>query len=410
MIFERFIAGRYLLSKKKVQFITIITFISIIGVAVGVAALIAVLSVFNGFNKHVTQSLTGFDPHIRIEPEGDNKLVDYSQIINKIHNEADIKGIAPFTMNKGVISSKKDNLVVFLKGVDENKISEVSNVKEETSIGEFEFKDNENFGGIILGQTLAGKLGTRTFDTLSVMSTSGMEKALTQIVTPKTLKFVVRGIYDANNRDYDKFYAFISIAYSQKLFDLGNSVNGVEIRLNDINNSEDVKKKIIPLIGKGFTVNTWYDLHYDLYSVMKMERWVAYIILLLITAVATFNIAGSLTMTVIEKKRDIGILKAMGSSNGSIVRIFMFEGILIGVYGTFIGALLGLAVCLLQIKYKFFPLDPTVYAPLDALPIDIRWMDFVIVGIASMLLAFIASLYPALKAAKNEPIKAIRWE
>ncbi|RPI17638.1 MAG: ABC transporter permease [Ignavibacteriae bacterium] len=409
MLFERFIAGRYLLSKKKIQFITIITFISIVGVAIGVAALIAVLSVFNGFNQYQTKALTGFDPHLRIEPQGDNKLVDYNLLISKVKDESEITGIAPFTMNKGVISSKRDNIVVFLKGVDDKKIAEVSNVKDETSIGDFVFKDNENFGGIILGQTLAAKLMARVLDTLTVMSTSGMEQALTQIVTPKSLKFVVRGIFDANNRDYDKYYAFISIRYAQQLFDLGSSVNGVEIRLNNINNSESFKQKIQPVVGQEFAVSTWYDLHSDLYSVMNLERWVAYVILSLIIAVATFNILGSLTMTVIEKKRDIGILKTMGSTNGSIIKIFMFEGILIGIYGTISGCLLGLAVCLLQIKYKLFALDVTVYS-IDALPIDMRWTDFVFVGLAAMILSFLASLYPALRAAKQEPIKAIRWE
>jgi lipoprotein-releasing system permease protein len=409
MLFERFIAGRYLLSKKKIQFITIITLISIVGVAIGVAALIAVLSVFNGFNEYQTKALTGFDPHLRIEPQGDNRLADYNQIVSKIKNEPEVKGIAPFTMNKGVISSKRDNIVVFLKGVDDKKITEVSNVKDGTWLGEFEFKDNEEYGGIVLGQTLAAKLMTRVLDTLTVMSTSGMEQALTQIVSPKSLKFVVRGIFDANNRDYDKFYAFISIPYSQRLFDLGNSVNGVELRLNNIDYSENFKQKILPIVGQGYNINSWYDMHSDLYSVMKMERWVAYVILSLIIAVATFNIAGSLTMTVIEKKRDIGILKTLGSTNGSVVRIFMFEGILIGVYGTISGCLLGLAVCIMQIKFKLFPLDQTVYS-LDALPIDLRWTDFVFVGLAAMLLAFLASLYPAMRAAKQEPIKAIRWE
>ncbi len=409
MAFERFIARRYLLSKKKIQFITIITLISIVGIAVGVGALISVLSVFNGFNKFQVTSLTGFDPHLRIESASGGKLENYNEIIEKIKNESDITGIAPFTMNKGVISSKKDNVVVFLKGVDDKKIGDVSNVKEETGAGEFEFKDSEEYGGIVLGLSLAGKLGTKVNDTLTVLSTAGMEKALTQIVQPRSLRFVVRGIYDANNREYDKLYAFISIKYSQKLFDMGNSVTGIELRLKDINRSESFKEKLIPLLGKEYKINSWYDLHQDLYSVMMVERWTAYVILSLIIAVATFNIAGSLTMTVIEKKRDIGVLKAMGSTNGSIVRIFMLEGILIGIYGTIIGCILGLGICLMQIQFKLFPLDPTVY-PIDSLPIDLRWTDFVFVSIAALLLSFLASLYPARRAAKQEPIQAIRWE
>jgi len=407
--YERYIAKRYLLSKKKVQFITIITLISIVGLTVGCAALISVLSVFNGFNKYQLDILTGFDPHIRIEPETGGVLKDYSSIIEKSKNINGIKVISPFAMSKAVISSKKNNLVAFVKGVDENKIGDLSDVKEKTILGDFEFRDNDESGGIILGGNLAGRLEVRVFDTVTVMSTIGMEKALTQIVTPKTMKFIVRGIYDANNREYDKFYSFISLQKSQNLFDLGKNVNGLELRLNNISNSDNVKAALEDVTGKDYKVSTWYDLHEDLYSVMKVERWTAFIILSLIIAVASFSIIGSLTMTVIEKRRDIGILKAMGTSNRSILKIFMFEGVLIGIYGTITGSILGLGVCLAQIKFKFYSLDPSIYS-IDALPIDIRYTDFIYVGICAMVLAVFASLYPALRAAKQEPIKAIRWE
>ena len=408
-MFERFIARRYLLSKKKVQFITIITLISIVGVTVGVAALIAVLSVFNGFNKYQMDILTGFDPHIRIESDSGSVISNYTQLMEKIGAENKVKAIAPFTISKGVISSPKNNLVAFVKGVDDKKIEGLSDVKEKTTLGDFEFRDNDEFGGIVLGNSLAAKLEARVLDTISVMSTVGMEKALTQIVTPRTQKFIVRGIFDANNRDYDKLYSFISIPKSQSLYDLGNNVGGLEIRLDNIDDSEDEREKLTALLGKGYKVSTWYDLHEDRYSVMKVERWTAFIVLSLIISVASFSIVGSLTMTVMEKRRDIGILKAMGTPNKSIVKIFMFEGILIGIYGTVFGCALGLAVCLAQIKFKFFALDSMVYS-IDALPIDIRYMDYIYVSICALLLSLAASLYPALRAARTEPIKAIRWE
>jgi lipoprotein-releasing system permease protein len=408
-MFERFIARRYLLSKKKVQFITIITLISIIGVTVGVAALISVLSVFNGFNKYQLDILTGFDPHIRIESDSGGVIKDYVSIIEKINRENKVKAIAPFTISKGVISSPKNNLVAFVKGVDEKKIGELSDVKDKTSLGDFEFRDNDEIGGIVLGNSLAAKLEARVLDTISVMSTIGMEKALTQIITPRTQKFIVRGIFDANNRDYDKLYSFISLPKSQSLYDLGSNVVGIEIRLNNIDDAENEKEKLSSLLGKGYKVSSWYDLHEDLYSVMKVERWTAFIVLSLIISVASFSIVGSLTMTVMEKRRDIGILKAMGTPNNSIVKIFMFEGILIGIYGTFLGCILGLGICLAQIRFKFFSLDSMVYS-IDALPIDIRYTDFIYVSICALLLSLIASLYPALRAARTEPIKAIRWE
>jgi len=408
-MFERFIAGRYLLSKRKVQFITVITFISVIGLTVGVTALLVMLSVFNGFNKFQIDTLTGFDPHLRVEADSGKTVEDYNTLISRISTETKVTEIAPFTINKGVISTKKNNIVAFVKGVDDKKISGLSDVKEKTTLGEFEFKDNDEFGGIVLGNSLAAKLEARVLDTISVMSPVGMEKALTQIVTPKTQKFIVRGIFDANNRDYDKLYSFISVPKSQSLYDLKNSVNGVEFRIEDIDNSENVKEKLMGSLGAGYKINTWYNMHEDLYSVMKVERWTAFIVLSLIIAVASFSIVGSLTMTVIEKKRDIGILKAMGTKNSGIMKIFMFEGILIGIYGTILGSIFGLAICLAQINFKFYPLDGMVYS-IDALPIDIRYTDFIYVAICALLISVAASLYPALRAARQEPIKAIRWE
>lgn len=408
-MFERFIARRYLLSKRKVQFITVITYISVIGLTVGVAALIVMLSVFNGFNKFQLDTLTGFDPHIRVEADSGSVITDYNSVQNRIKTEINVTEISPFTINKGVISSKKNNIVAFVKGVDDKKISGLSDVTEKTTLGSFEFRDNDEFGGIILGNSLAAKLEARVLDTISVMSTVGMEKALTQIVTPKTQKFIVRGIFDANNRDYDKLYSFVSIPKSQKLFELGGSVNGIELRINDIDNSDNEKQRIKQLLGNTYRVSTWYDLHEDLYSVMKVERWTAFTVLSLIIAVASFSIVGSLTMTVMEKKRDIGILKAMGTKNSGIMKIFMFEGILIGIYGTIIGTILGLAICIAQIKLKFYPLDSMVYS-IDALPIDLRYTDFIYVSICALAISVLASLYPALRAARQEPIKAIRWE
>jgi lipoprotein-releasing system permease protein len=178
MTFESFIARRYLLSKKKVQFITIITLISIIGVTVGVAALICVLSVFNGFNKYQIDILTGFDPHIRIEPAEGSPMENYAGLIEKINQNISVKAVAPFTLNKGILSVKNNNVVVFIKGVDESKIGDLSDVKEKTKLGEFEFKDNENVGGIILGGNLALRLQAIMGDTITIMSPVGMENHL----------------------------------------------------------------------------------------------------------------------------------------------------------------------------------------------------------------------------------------
>lgn len=403
-----FIAKRYLFSKKKFSFITVISIISILGVTIGVAAIIIVLSVLNGFNKRVIDNLVNFDPHIRIEASAENKMADYNSLIEKLPVE-NIKGAAPYTINKGMLTNVRYNKVLFIKGTDQNKISEVSGIKNFARLGEFNLEDDGDVGGIVIGFTLADQMRSRIGDTLTLLSPVGLESSLTQFVDPKTKKFVVRGIYDADNPDYNQKYAYISIENSQYLFDMGDKVNGVEVRLNDINESDGEKERLQKLLGSDYSVMTWYDLHSSYYSILKIERISAFIILSIIIAVASFNILGSLTMTVIEKKRDIGVLKAMGASDNLITKIFLYEGVLVGLIGVVCGCVLGLGVTLGQMYFKFYKLDPFIYK-VDAMPVVLRVQDFVFVAIAGFILCFLASLYPSKKAASQKPVDSIRWE
>ena len=395
-------------SKKKFNFITIISLISIIGVTIGVAALIIVLSVFNGFSSRVTSILISFDPHIRIEATEGNKVTDYNSIQEKI-KDLGIKSSAPYTLNKGMLTNETSNEVVFIKGVDEKEVGDVSGVVEFMRFGEFDLKNNGDYGGIIMGFSLLGKLKARPGDTLTLLSPVGLENSLTQFVEPKTKKFIISGVYDSDNKDYDGNYAYISLENSQDLFQLDGKVNGVEIRYNNISESEAGKEKIKAVLGNDFKVMTWYDLHEDFYSILKVERWVAFIILSLIIAVASFNILGSLTMTVIEKKRDIGVLKSLGATDKMITNIFLFEGISVGVIGIIAGTILGLGVTLAQKYLDLYKLDSGVYK-ISALPVELQYMDFVYIPIAAMVLCFLASLYPSRRAARLEPVNAIRWE
>ncbi len=406
---EFFIAKRYLFSKKNISFITVISAISILGVSIGVAAMIIVLSVFNGFSKKVTTILIGFDPHIRIEAVNNAKISNYESLL-QIINAADVPDAAPFTQNKGMLATKEVNKVLFIKGVDENKIEKVSGIKNYTNFGKFNLKDNGSFGSIIIGFSLANSLKVFIGDTITILSPVGLEYSLTQFVDPITKQFIVSGIFDSDNREYDSKYAYISIGSAQELFRLNDNVNGIEMRLKDINQSDEVKKRLQSQIDTSkYNILTWYDLHKDFYSILKVERWVAFVILSLIIAVASFNILGSLTMTVIEKKRDIGILKAMGASDKMITRIFMFEGIVVGLVGMAAGSVLGLGISLAQIYFKIYKLDTTVYK-LEALPMDIRATDFIYIPLAALLLCFLASLYPSMRAAKQKPVDSIRWE
>jgi len=252
-------------------------------------------------------------------------------------------------------------------------------------------------------------MGAVIGDTVSVVSLAGSEVALLQLGQPLIRRFHVVGIYESNNKDYDSYYAFVNLEAAQSLFGMSTRISGVELRLRSISQSESFKEQLGSKFGDQFRILTWYDLHRDLYSVMKIERWMAYIILCLIIGVASFNLLGSLTMSVVEKMRDIGILKSMGATNKSIIKIFMFEGVLVGVLGSMLGLLLGLAVVWMQDHYHLFPLDPTVYI-IPAIPVEVHILDLIIVAITALGLCSIAALYPARRAASFIPVEAIRWE
>ncbi|MFN3134830.1 MAG: FtsX-like permease family protein [Candidatus Kryptonium sp.] len=405
--FTTFIAWRYLRSKRKITLVSIISLISFIGVTIGVSALIIVLSIFNGFNGLVTKILIEFDPHIRIEKKLSLSAEDLKKIDEAISDISQIKGYAPFVISKAMLISDRNNRVLYVKGIDPEKAHLVSGLPSKLVLGNFDLSDGDRLPKIILGLTIADRLNALLGDTVTLISPSF--SSMFGLVQPNVKKFIVSGIFESNNKDYDGYYAFISLKSAQGLFDMRGKINGVEIRLYDIDKSENVKKIIQSRLGDEFQVKTWYDLHKDLYSVMQIERWAAYVILSLIILVATFNILGSLTMSVIEKTRDIGILKAMGAKSSDIVRIFMFEGIIIGIAGASVGSLIGFIVCYIQEKYHIFPLDPTVYI-IPSLPVEMRLTDFIAVGLAAIFLCSLASYYPAKRAASIDPSEALRWE
>jgi lipoprotein-releasing system permease protein len=404
---ELFIARRYLFSKRNINFITIITLISIIGVSIGVAAMIIVLSVFNGFNKKVTDILVGFDPHIRIEAKSGH-LTEYENIMAELQKE-NISDASPYILSKILLANKTFNKVCLIKGTDEDKISKVSGVKNFTKLGKFDLDDRGNMGGIVLGLILADQMRALIGDTLTLISPVGLEVSLTQFVEPVTRQFTVRGIYSSENTEYDSKYAYISIQNARELFKIEKEVDGIEIRLKEINESDNIKAKLQSKLGNDLSIMTWYDLHKDFYSILKVERWIAFIILSLIILVATFNILGSLTMTVIEKKRDIGILKAMGASNKQVTKIFLLEGLFVGFIGMVAGTSLGIILTLLQKFYGIYKLNSSIYK-VDSLPVELRPTDFIFIPLAALVLCFLASLYPSKKAAKIDPVQSIRWE
>ncbi len=409
MNLEKFIAKRYLISRHKLNFITIISFLSIAGITIGVAALIVVLSVFNGFGSLVTSYLISLDPDLRIVFKSESTDILHNEIEEKLNSLNEIKSFSPFVSGKVLALNRGKTEVINLRAVELGKINQLYDFDKLTILTKSDLSEKQG-DGIFIGIRLADKLEAVSGDSITIVSPANIEGVILQGSIPLTKKFLVKGIFYSQNNEYDESLAIADLIIGQQLLGFKNSFEGYEIKLSDRAKSEEIKNKLSTLIdNETAEVNTWYDFHKELYSVMQIERWVAYILLSLIIAVASFNILGSLSMSVLEKKRDIGIMKSFGVTETSILKIFLNEGILIGIFGTLFGVMLGYFVCWLQISYNIYPLDPTMYK-IDSLPLEIRISDFFFVAGASMLLTFLAALFPARRAAKVDALQSIKWE
>lgn len=404
-MFEFFIARKYLKSKHRINFITIISMLSTAGIMIGVAALIIILSVFNGFSSLVKSILVNVDPHLRIVEVSDSS-VSRDAMGNLLGGVKEISSYSPYVEGKVILLKDGSTKIVILKGIDENADW---GMDEKVIFGDYNISNSDLAGNIIIGLQAALELSSRINDTLYTISFNNLERIVTSFSFPRTKELRVAGIFETNNKEYDNSYIFSSLTDAQNILGVGNKITGYEIRLKDITKADAVKSLLGKRLGNNYRVYSWFDLHKELYSVMLIERWSAYIILSLIIAVATFNILGSLTMTVIEKKKDIGVLRSIGVSDKSVLRIFMFEGILVGTIGTVLGLFLGLALVFLQKEFNFYPLDPTKYI-IDAMPVVLRLSDILVVAGMSMLLTFLASLYPAKRAVRISVLDAVRWE
>lgn len=406
-MFEFFIAKRYLRSKHKINFITILTFLSTTGVTIGVAALIVMLSVFNGFGSLVTSLLVEFDPHLRVTNIDNN--INRNEIISQVNGFKYVTNVGFYAEGKIIAVNNKSYEILSLKGIDRNLQSEDWGVKSKIVSGSFDVSSKGNIDKIILGLPVALRLSARVGDTIFVSSASAIERSVLSLSTPKSKPYIVAGLFEAKNKEYDYKYSFTSLESAQQMLALKNNVTGLEIRLTDIELAEKLKPQVASIFNGNSSIYSWYDLHEDLYNVMMIERWAAYLLLALIIAVATFNILSSLTMSVIEKKKDIALLRSMGATKKSVLRIFMFEGILIGIIGTGLGMVIGYVICWLQINYNFYPLDQTKYI-VNSLPVLIRTSDFFVVGFASFILTFLSSLYPAKRGVNISITDAIKWD
>lgn len=419
MDYRLLIARRYLLSSRKVSLISVITGISIAGITVGVAALVVVLSVMNGFFELVRDMLISFDPHVRIvSVEGgfsaaDSLIAEVRRTPHVVSATAYVEGKALLTHN----SSSDVNKVVVVRGIDRDTQDAVNGLQSRITYGTFDLERRQRRPGIVVGAALADRLGLfpgrdlESTSTLSLLSTAGIERMLTQVIgfPPFTL-FEVRGLYSMESV-YDENYVFISRKEAQRLFRLGDRVSGIELRLDDLERAAMVKDRLEQhLPAAQFEVLTWYDIQKTLYDVMRLEKWGASLILILVIIVAAFNIVGALTMIVIEKRRDLAVLQAMGVSRKNIYRIFMTEGVLLATVGSLIGMGLGLGLVYLQHRFKLISIVGSEAFIIDAYPVAVQYADLALIVGVVFILCLLAAAYPAWRASSIEPAAAVRNE
>jgi len=409
--FEIFMARRYFKAKKRTGFISIISYISIGGVTIGVAALILVLSVMNGFEEEVRSRLLGADAHVRLRKFYVEPITRVDSLLNLALQTKHVEAAAPVIVEKGMIAGEDKQYATIVKAIDPQLSVKVTDIGAKMVLGELDFSEKMIEGrklpGIVLGRYLADAIRSTHIDdivTLWVMPKKG--GIFTQ---PRIKRFYVAGIVEIGYYEYDRTLSYTSIKDAQKLFGMNKGVSWIELKLDNYENAAGVAQALEDDLGYPYLAETWFQLNRSLYSWMEIEKWGSFIILSLIIMVAAFNIISSLIMVVMEKTKEIGILKSMGATQKSIRKIFMYEGLAVGIAGTILGSLIGYSLAFAQYHFHITSLPGDVYL-ISSLPIVMHWVDFFAIITVSIFLSLVASIYPAHRASKLIPVEAIRYE
>jgi lipoprotein-releasing system permease protein len=403
-----FIARRYLFSRKHISLISTLTFISITGITIGTALLIVVLSVFNGFFDVIKNFLLSYDPDVRIEASGQATFAQNEAMMEQIRSLPEVRVISPYVEGKALLAIENvKNEVVDVKGIERNSFFQLVDIEESITSGVFDISVRNRTPGIIVHDDLKNRLRLNVEDEIALLSAAGMKNALTQITIPQTYRFDLRGSYFLQQVAGGP-KVFVDIEAAKRLFKSRNQISGMDIKLYDNEDAADVKKELSAMLGPDFKISSWYDLQKPLYDVMYLEKWASFVILILIVIVAVLNIIGSLTMIVIQKQRDIGILMSMGYSQAGIKSIFRKQGLYIGLIGCGIGGALGLLLSWAQMKFGLVKLSSAFI--IDAYPVLISLLDVIIILSCSLVLCVLASWYPAHRASQVQPADAVRYE
>jgi lipoprotein-releasing system permease protein len=407
MSFEWFVSKRYLRAKRKQKFISLISIISILGVAVGVMALIIVLSVYTGFTEGLRDQIIGINSHILVQRYGFN-IEKPEKLAAQVESVKGVVATTPYIFSQVLISSGHNSSGVVLRGIDPQSAGKVINIGEKMTSGKLIDLDRDNtIPGIVLGKEMARQLTVSKGSKVRLISPNGPLSPMGVLPQIRTCQVV--GIFETGMFEYDSTLGFINLETARSLNGDAGGVHGLEVRVKDVDQADRVASGIMEKLGPGHSVRDWMQLNQNLFAALKLEKAGIFIALDLIILVAALNIISALVMVVMEKTRDIAILKSMGATTGSIMRIFFYQGTVIGLTGTFMGVMGGLGLCWVLKRYKFIELPSNVY-PMSTMPIKVVPMDVTLIAFSAILITLAATLYPSWKASKVRPAEALTYE
>lgn len=415
MRYELFIGMRYLQARRRETFISLITIISVLGVMIAVMTLNVVMAVMSGFEETLRDRLLGINAHIAIVRSGE-PMQDYEKVIEQVKSDSDVVAASPTIYGQVMLTSGSRVSGVVVRGVDPDRVNNVVNIQKYLLGGSLAGLKTQHpiqvedrtvlLPGIILGERLANQLGVFQGSPVQVVSPLGSPTAIG--VIPKVRRFAVAGVLKTGMSEIDSTLVFMGLNEAQKFFDLDAAVTNIELRIRNVNQSREVADQIQRRLGFPYFAEDWTRLWPNLFSALQLEKTVYFLVLLLMVLIGAFNIVSTLVMVVMEKKKDIAILRSMGATQQSIRKIFLLKGCLIGVVGTILGVVLGLLVCALIANYPF-KLPDGVFL-ISTVPVRIYLSNFVVVACASFVVCLLASIYPARQAAKLDPVEIIRYE
>jgi lipoprotein-releasing system permease protein len=408
MSFETFFSQRYLKAKRKQGFISIITGISILGIMIGVMALIVVLAVMNGFREDLLKRILGVNSHLLIlSHKGDIK--DTDAVMRQALEVDGVIAATPFIYSQVMVKNGGNISGAILRGLDPATAGKVINIESMIKGAPLAVLrgSHDDLPGIILGSELSRQIGVFPGDTLTVVSPIGKLTPLGRVANEA--KFRVIALFESGMYEYDSSLVYLSLDDAQEFLSLGSEVTGIELKVKDLDQSDRVGILVQDRLGYPYWTKDWKMMNKSLFSAIKLEKVTMFIILIMIVLVGALNIISSLVMLVMEKTRDIAILRTMGASSKSIMSIFIFQGLFVGLIGTALGLLSGSFLCHLLARYKFIKLPPDVYY-ITTLPVRLEWLDIVLIALAAVVISFLATIYPSFQASKVNPVEALRYE